>query len=76
MVGFSKGAKTGAGVEPLADLLRQLQNPDLAPSTRLNLALSYYEPILKTHFDDYPKRLRDLEHLLNITARYGFWEIF
>jgi len=65
-----KSAKIRAGAEPLAELLQQLQNPDLAPSTRLNLALSYYEPILKAHFDDYPKRLRDLEHLLTITARY------
>ena len=65
-----KSAKVRAGLEPLGDLLGQLQNPDLAPATRLNLALAYYEPILKTHFDDYPKRLRDLEHLLTITARY------
>jgi DNA helicase-2/ATP-dependent DNA helicase PcrA len=65
-----KSAKARVGLEPLADLLQQLQNPDLAPASRLNLALSYYEPILKTHFDDYPKRLRDLEHLLTITARY------
>ena len=65
-----KSAKTRAGLEPLVELLQQLRNPDLAPATRLNLALSYYEPILKTHFDDYPKRLRDLEHLLTITARY------
>jgi DNA helicase-2/ATP-dependent DNA helicase PcrA len=65
-----KSAKIKAGAAPLADLLQELQNPDLAPSTRLNLALAYYEPILKAHFDDYPKRLRDLEHLLTITARY------
>jgi hypothetical protein len=65
-----KSAKIRAGMEPLTELLQQLQNPDLAPATRLNLALAYYEPILKTHFDDYPKRLRDLEHLLSITARY------
>jgi DNA helicase-2/ATP-dependent DNA helicase PcrA len=37
---------------------------------RLNLALSYYEPLLQNRFDDYPKRQRDLEHLVNITARY------
>lgn len=66
-----KGARAKAALQPLIELLEQLQSPDLAPATRLNMALSYYEPILKTHFDDYPKRLRDLEHLLTITARYG-----
>ncbi|MBM4286996.1 MAG: ATP-dependent helicase [Deltaproteobacteria bacterium] len=69
-LGSQKSARARAGVAPLADLLQELQNPDLSPATRLNLALSYYEPIVKTHFDDYPKRLRDLEHLLTITARY------
>ncbi len=65
-----KSAKIRTAAAPLAELLLQLQNPDLTPASRLNLALAYYEPILKTHFDDYPKRFRDLEHLLTITARY------
>mgnify|MGYP005840174871 CR=1 FL=1 len=65
-----KSAKIRTATEPLAELLSQIQNPDLSPASRLNLALAYYEPILKTRFDDYPKRFRDLEHLLTITARY------
>jgi len=65
-----KSAKVRAAAEPLAELLYQLQNPDLSPAQRLNLALAYYEPILRTNFDDHPKRFRDLEHLLTITARY------
>ena len=65
-----KAPKPGPGLEPLADLLGQLQNPDLAPATRLNMALAYYEPILKTHFDDYPKTAAGFGHLLSITARY------
>jgi DNA helicase-2/ATP-dependent DNA helicase PcrA len=36
----------------------------------MNLALAYYEPLLTQRYDDSPKRLRDLEHLLTITARY------
>ena len=65
-----KSAKARAGLESLADLLEQLRNPDLGPATRLSLALSYYEPILQTHFDDYPKRQKDLKSLFDITARY------
>jgi len=33
--------------------------------------MQYYAPILKrTHPDDYPKRLKDLEHFQGITERY------
>ena len=38
--------------------------------TRMNQALAYYEPLAKARYDDYPKRMKDLEHLLTITARY------
>ncbi|MDD3579515.1 MAG: ATP-dependent helicase [Desulfobacca sp.] len=63
-----KGSKQG--LKSLAELLAQLNEPTLSPATQLNLALAHYEPILKTRFDDYPKRFRDLEHLVTITARY------
>lgn len=65
-----KGARLREGAAALVELLHKLQVPDLSPAGRLNLALAYYEPILKAHYDDYPKRLRDLEHLVAITARY------
>jgi DNA helicase-2/ATP-dependent DNA helicase PcrA len=32
--------------------------------------LNYYKPILVRQFDDHPKRLKDLEHLLGIMERY------
>lgn len=63
-----KGARTG--LQELAALLQRLQEPAQSPAARLNLALSHYEPVLKTKFDDYQKRWRDLEHLVTITARY------
>jgi DNA helicase II / ATP-dependent DNA helicase PcrA len=31
---------------------------------------AYYRPILEAKFDDYPKRLKDLEHLETLCARY------
>ena len=34
------------------------------------LVLNYYLPYLKEHYDDYPRRLRDLEQLLTIMERY------
>ncbi|MFP3866615.1 MAG: ATP-dependent helicase [Desulfobacteraceae bacterium] len=63
-----KGAK--GDLKALAELLAQLNDPTLTPAAQLNVALSHYEPLLQTRFDDYPKRYRDLEHLVTITARY------
>ena len=44
--------------------------------TRMNQALAYYEPLAKARYDDYPKRMKDLEHLLTITARYQELQTF
>ena len=59
-----------AGLKPLAELLSSLEASGQTLVARMNQALAYYEPILTTRYDDSPKRLRDLEHLLTITARY------
>jgi DNA helicase-2/ATP-dependent DNA helicase PcrA len=59
-----------AGLKEVADLLTQLSEPSQTLMSRLSLALGYYEPLAQTRYDDFPKRLKDLEHLLTITARY------
>jgi DNA helicase-2/ATP-dependent DNA helicase PcrA len=38
--------------------------------------LRYYQPILEKKYDDYPKRAKDLEHLLTIMERYQRLENF
>jgi DNA helicase-2/ATP-dependent DNA helicase PcrA len=38
--------------------------------------MRYYEPILEKKYDDYPKRAKDLEHLLTIMERYQRLEDF
>ena len=58
------------GLKDLAELLLRLQDSSQTLISRLTQVLDYYEPIAKARFDDYPRRLRDLEHLLTITARY------
>jgi DNA helicase-2/ATP-dependent DNA helicase PcrA len=41
------------------------------PAEQTQYLMQYYAPILKrTHPDDHPKRLRDLEHFQGITDRY------
>jgi DNA helicase II / ATP-dependent DNA helicase PcrA len=57
-------------LKDLADLMAGLKTPGQTLMTRMNQALAYYEPLAKARYDDYPKRLKDLEHLLTITARY------
>ena len=69
-VKWLRSQKRPPGLKGLADCLAQLEDPDQNLVARMNLALSYYEPILKDRYDDYPKRQKDLEHLLTITARY------
>ena len=41
-----------------------------APGAQLSAVLRFYRPILKARYDDYPRRGRDLEHLLAIAKRY------
>ena len=55
----------------LAGLFRRIGERTRRPDEQLGEVLRYYEPLLKrVHPDDYPKRLRDLEHFVSIAARY------
>ena len=58
--------------EPLNRLARLLSNlvESKSPSAQLLSVLRFYRPILKTRHDDYPRRVRDLEHLQAIAKRY------
>ena len=57
----------------LKTLAKVLQNAFQAerPAEQTQYLMQYYVPILKrSHPDDHPKRLRDLEHFQGITDRY------
>ena len=69
-LGWLRRQRRPAGLKEVADLLAQLKGANHTLVSRLNLALTYYEPLAKSRYDDFPKRLKDLEHLLTITARY------
>ncbi len=47
-----------------------------APADLLSLASTYYLPILKQRYDDYPKRIRDLDHIQMISMRYDLLQVF
>jgi DNA helicase-2/ATP-dependent DNA helicase PcrA len=59
--------------QSLRTLAQVLEAASMAaqPVEQAQYVMQYYLPILKkTHPDDHPKRLRDLEHFLGITERY------
>ncbi|MFO0770030.1 MAG: ATP-dependent helicase [Nitrospiraceae bacterium] len=63
--------RSGKGLKELAAVLQSVSGADdLNPSEQVNQIYEYYLPILKDHHDDYPKRIRDLEHLHTIAESY------
>jgi DNA helicase-2/ATP-dependent DNA helicase PcrA len=65
------GGRSGKALKDLADVLGGLSGTaDLSPAEQVNQIYEYYLPILKDHHDDYPKRIRDLEHLHTIAESY------
>lgn len=52
----------------IADLRRRSR--DSSPTELLSVVSDYYEPILKDKFDNYPQRIRDIQHLIGISNRY------
>ena len=62
-------AKFGACIQQLTEAAAS------SPSDLMSLALTYYVPILKQRYDDYPKRIRDLDHLQAIAARYDLLQV-
>jgi DNA helicase-2/ATP-dependent DNA helicase PcrA len=62
--------RSAAGLHNLAATLEQLTEEPLSPAVLLGQMLEYYLPLLKDQYDDYPKRIRDLEHLSVMAERY------
>jgi DNA helicase-2/ATP-dependent DNA helicase PcrA len=58
------------GLKTLAQVLEACSE-GLRPAEKAQYLMQYYLPILKRkHPDDYPKRLKDLEHFQGMTERY------
>jgi len=63
--------RSSVGLKNLANTLESLSGAeDLRPAHLVSQAYEYYLPILKEQFDDYPKRIRDLDHLQTIAEGY------
>ena len=69
--------RAALGLRNLAAALESVGSvEDGSPADQVNRLLDYYYPILKEQYDDYPKRIRDLEHLMVMAERYGDLEAF
>ena len=70
----SYSKETQQGLMNLVDTLKGMissASPGLkALSEQADVLYRYYFPILQQKYDDYPKRMKDLEHLLAIMERY------
>ncbi|MBF0407114.1 MAG: ATP-dependent helicase [Candidatus Riflebacteria bacterium] len=71
-------ARSKAGISALNELLNKLlqlvRKND--PSSLINLISDYYGPILKKKYDDFPKRMKDLDQLSIIASKYQDVETF
>jgi DNA helicase-2/ATP-dependent DNA helicase PcrA len=57
-------------VVTLFDTLSKSSRASLSPADRLNILLPYYEPLLREKYDDFHKRLKDLEIFQMISENY------
>lgn len=57
-------------IAKLFQLLYQLHTQQGLPSEKAQLVVDYYYPIFKDKYDDFNKRKKDLDILLNITENY------
>ncbi len=71
------GGRSSRGLKDLARMLEEAARASaMTPAEQVNEVYGYYLPILKEQHDDYPKRIRDLEHLYTIAEGYSKLEEF
>ena len=77
--GFALGQKFTDkinGLEELLELLKGIDEQAQDPAQIIHIFLKYYQPLLKDKYDDFNKRLNDLDSLERIASRYKSLEQF
>ncbi|MDD4893874.1 MAG: ATP-dependent helicase, partial [Candidatus Omnitrophica bacterium] len=64
------------GLKPLLELLEETDTEKHKPAEIIHVFLKYYQPLLKEKYDDFNKRLNDLDSLERIASRYSTLEQF
>ncbi len=68
LAGMKKSDEAGRLAALLSGLTR---DHGLAVTEMMARVLAHYRPILEARFDDFPRRLKDLEHMESLCARHG-----
>jgi len=63
-------------IKELFVFLYKLRTTHAPPTELIGMVLDYYQPIFKLKFDDFNKRSKDLETLLNISGNYRSLDSF
>jgi DNA helicase-2/ATP-dependent DNA helicase PcrA len=63
-------------LQSLFKLLREIDGARQTPVELMHAFIKYYQPLLKAKYDDFNKRLNDLDSLERIAARYSSLEQF
>ena len=58
-------------INELSKLLKKLNSNELDVPYKVERVVDYYKLFCKKRYDDYPKRLKDLEVLVNISEQYS-----
>ena len=69
-------APWGGKLSELAHMLAPLARGAKGPEALLDPIIAYYTPLLMAAYDDHPKRARDLDQLVALSARYELLEAF
>lgn len=69
-------AKFSESVSRLVKIIQDSQSHLLEPAKIVDSILKYYEPILTEKYDDFTKRLKDLDHFLYLASKYSSLEDF
>lgn len=65
-----------SNIEDLILLVLELRGKKRSPAENLDLILNYYNPLFKDKYDDFNKRRKDLDVLINISVNYKDAETF
>jgi len=69
-------ARKSPGVKVLLELVASADPAKQSPEEIIDIFLKYYNPLLKEKYDDFNKRLNDLDSLRRIACRYDNVETF
>jgi DNA helicase-2/ATP-dependent DNA helicase PcrA len=68
---FRGAARVKSALARLGPALQAISRETEAPALAVQAALEYLRPIMREHYEDYPKRLTDLEHVVVLAAKHN-----